>query len=72
MRLSDRLSQPLHDELNVVGLDFTPGLDLGLVSILWVTLEIFARELASMDEVAGEFVSDGRVAHEQALRLDGG
>jgi len=44
-------------------LDLTPGLDLGLIPILGVTLEVLTRQLASMDKVAGEFFSDVRVAH---------
>jgi hypothetical protein len=34
-------SQPLHDKLDIVGLDFTPAFDNGLISILWIALEVF-------------------------------
>jgi hypothetical protein len=35
-----------HDELYVIGLDLSPGLDHGFGSILGVMLEVFPRQLA--------------------------
>jgi hypothetical protein len=40
----DRLTQPL--ELDIVRLQVAPALDLGLVSILRVTLEVFRGEFS--------------------------
>jgi hypothetical protein len=60
--LSDRLAQPLHHELDVIGLDFAPALNRGLVPIFRVTLEIFTRQLPGIDGIAGEFFSDVGVA----------
>jgi hypothetical protein len=42
----DRLTQPLDRELDIVRLQVAPALDLGLVSILRVTLEVFRGEFS--------------------------
>ena len=57
-----RLPQPLHHELNIVRLDLSPALDLSLVSVLWVTLKVFPRQLSGEGQVAGELLTDVRVA----------
>jgi len=41
----DRFAQPLHNKFDIVRLQMAPALDLGLISILRVTLEVFSREL---------------------------
>jgi hypothetical protein len=41
-----RLPQPLHRELDVEGLGFTPGFDHGPVSIFRVAFEIVPRQLS--------------------------
>jgi hypothetical protein len=41
----DRFAQPLQSKLDIVRLQMAPALDLGLISILRVTLEVFSREL---------------------------
>jgi hypothetical protein len=40
----DRFAQPLHSELDIVRLQMAPALDLGLVSMLRVTREVFRGE----------------------------
>jgi hypothetical protein len=41
-----RFSQPLHDELDIPGLELSPAFDFGLISILWVLFEILFGQLS--------------------------
>jgi hypothetical protein len=51
----------LHDKLDVLRLDLTPALDLGLVPVLRVTLKVFPRQLSGEGQVAGELLADVRI-----------
>jgi hypothetical protein len=53
-----RLPQPLHCELDIIGLDYARRLDRRLVSIFRVAFEIVPRQLSGGDDTAGEFLSD--------------
>jgi hypothetical protein len=44
--LFQRFSQPLHDELDIPGLNLSPAFDFGLISIFWVFFEILFGELS--------------------------
>jgi hypothetical protein len=44
--LFQRFSQPLHDELDIPGLNLSPAFDFGLISILRVFFEILFGELS--------------------------
>jgi hypothetical protein len=47
--LFQRFSQPLHDELDIPGLNLSPAFDFGLISILWVFFEILLASCLAND-----------------------
>jgi hypothetical protein len=57
-----RLAQSLYRELDVLRLDLSPAFYLGLVPILWVSLEIFPGQLAREGQVPGELFTDVGIA----------
>jgi hypothetical protein len=50
-----RFAQPLERELDIVRLQMAPAFDLGLVSILRVTLEVFRGECSGAYEARWKY-----------------
>jgi hypothetical protein len=61
--LFQRFSQPLHDELDIPGLNLSPAFDFGLISILWVFFEILFGELSRERLFFGELLADEWIFH---------
>jgi hypothetical protein len=59
----DRLAQALHSELDVVGVQMPPALDLSLIPVLRKAFEILLGELSDDRSFADEFLADEWVAH---------
>jgi hypothetical protein len=54
----DRVAQPLHREFDISRLQIAPAFNLGLISILRVSFEIFLGELPRVRLLAGELLAD--------------
>ena len=57
-----RLAQPLHREFDVLRLNLSPAIDLGLVPVFRESLKIFAGQLSRKGKVACELFSDVGIA----------
>src|SRR5258705_13519905 len=54
----DRFAQPLHGELDILGLQFAPALDFGLVAVLREALEIFGGQFPGVCPIPSELRAD--------------
>ncbi len=57
-----RRPQPLHCELDILRLDPSPALDLGLVPVFGKPFEVFPGELSREGKIPGELFSNAGVA----------
>src|ERR1700732_3153423 len=64
----DRLTQPLHRELDIRRLQIAPAFDLCLISVFWVTLEIFRGHLSSGRALLGELLTNEGISGHCSLR----
>ena len=66
----DWLAQPFQGEFDVGRLQVAPALDPGLVSVLWVALEILIGGLSGHRALPGELLADEGVSRHGAGFLD--
>src|SRR5258705_12216898 len=68
----DGITQALHSELDVIGMEVAPALNLGEVAAFREPLKVFRGELSGGYAQSGEFLADERVSGHVPLKRSRG